>query len=178
MFYPISEYQRESASTSLYFFGAGACAAGAGAGAGAAAFCAGCALASAPAGTSASRLTGSAGATGAAFIGFTPFISELALGFEDTYASAREVIMKTMAAPVVIFVKNGAGPAPPKTVCEAPPNAAPISAPFPVWSSTIKISAMHTKTWMITNNTYICFVPEKIKSLKVNHRVYRYLCGG
>jgi hypothetical protein len=174
--FSISEYQRESASTFLYFFGAGACAAGAGAGAGAAAFSAGCALLAAP--PIGNPAAGSAGATGAAFIGLTPFISELTLGFEDTYASDREVIMKTMAAPVVIFVKNGAGPAPPKTVCEAPPNAAPISAPFPVWSSTIKISAMHTMTWMITNNRYICFVPEKIKSLKANHRVYCYLCGG
>ena len=88
-------------------------------------------------------------------MGFTPLISELALGFEDTYASDSDVIMKIMAAPVVILVKNGAGPAPPNTVWDAPPNAAPISAPFPVWSSTINMSAMHTMTWTRTNKAYM-----------------------
>ncbi len=76
--------------------------------------------------------------------GLTPRINELPLGLDEIYARESEVTMKMMAAPVVIFVRNGAGPAPPKIVWDAPPNAAPISAPLPVCSNTISMRAMHT----------------------------------
>jgi len=41
------------------------------------------------------------------------------------------VIIKTMAAAVVNFVRNPMAPELPKSVWLAPPKAAPISAPFP-----------------------------------------------
>jgi hypothetical protein len=59
-------------------------------------------------------------------------------------AKRRHVIMKIMAAAVVIFVKKEDAPAPPKTVWLEPPKAAPISAPLPFCKRTISISAMHT----------------------------------
>jgi hypothetical protein len=56
-----------------------------------------------------------------------------------------DVTMKIMATPVVILVKKPAGPADPKRVwLEPPPKAAPISAPFPVWSNTIRIKRIQT----------------------------------
>jgi hypothetical protein len=42
-----------------------------------------------------------------------------------------EVIIKTMAATVVNLERKPIAPALPKIVWLAPPNAAPISAPFP-----------------------------------------------
>jgi hypothetical protein len=61
------------------------------------------------------------------------------------YAKPMEVIIKTTATIVVIFVKNPAGPAAPKRVwLEPPPKAAPISAPLPVWRRTIMIRKKHT----------------------------------
>jgi hypothetical protein len=61
-----------------------------------------------------------------------------------------EVIMKMMATPVVILVKKPPGPADPKRVwLDPPPKAAPMSAPLPVWSKTIKIKKTHTKMWII-----------------------------
>ena len=46
-------------------------------------------------------------------------------------ASEIEVIKKTTATPVVSLLKNVAAPREPNTVCEEPPNTAPMSAPFP-----------------------------------------------
>jgi hypothetical protein len=50
-----------------------------------------------------------------------------------------------MAAPVVALLKNVEAPVLPNSVwLDPPPNAAPISDPLPVWSKTIKISAIQT----------------------------------
>ena len=51
--------------------------------------------------------------------------------------------MKTTAATVVSLLRNVDAPVLPKRVwLEPPPNAAPMSAPLPVCSSTIMISAI------------------------------------
>jgi hypothetical protein len=63
----------------------------------------------------------------------------------DEKVRRREVIIKTMAAIVVNLERNPIAPALPKIVWLAPPKAAPISAPFPAWRRTIKMSAMQTK---------------------------------
>jgi hypothetical protein len=60
--------------------------------------------------------------------------------------SRMQVIMNTTAAPVVSLDINELPPEPPKSVCEAPPNAAPISAPLPDWSKTITTSEIQTNT--------------------------------
>jgi hypothetical protein len=57
------------------------------------------------------------------------------------YERSKEVIINTIAAPVVSLLIKELPPVPPKRVCDAPPNAAPISAPLPVWSKTIAINA-------------------------------------
>ena len=58
--------------------------------------------------------------------------------------------MKIMAAIVVALFKNVDAPAPPNKVwLDPPPKAAPMSAPLPVWSSTIKIKAKQTTTCKI-----------------------------
>ena len=58
--------------------------------------------------------------------------------------------MKIMAAPVVALLKNVEAPVLPNRVwLEPPPKAAPMSAPFPVWSSTIMINAILTIIWMM-----------------------------
>ena len=49
----------------------------------------------------------------------------------ESNARLSEVNMKIMAAPTVILLRNVPGPRLPKTVWLDPPNAAPISAPFP-----------------------------------------------
>ena len=60
------------------------------------------------------------------------------------YPSVKDVIMKTMAMPAVSLVKKFPAPLLPKIVALEPPNTAPISAPFPVWSKTTKIKPMLT----------------------------------
>ncbi|HTN71397.1 MAG TPA: hypothetical protein VMO00_09945 [Methylomirabilota bacterium] len=56
--------------------------------------------------------------------------------------------MKTMAMPAVNLVKKFPAPLLPKIVALEPPNTAPISAPFPVWSKTTNINPMLTIMWM------------------------------
>jgi len=56
------------------------------------------------------------------------------------YPSVKEVIMKTMAIPEVNLVRKFPAPLLPKIVALEPPNTAPISAPFPVWSKTTNIN--------------------------------------
>ena len=70
--------------------------------------------------------------------------------------------MKMMATPVVIFVNILAGPAAPKNVwLPPPPMEAPISAPLPLWSKTIRIKRMQTLTCKPIIIVVIClsFVP-------------------
>jgi hypothetical protein len=65
----------------------------------------------------------------------------------EKYAKVKDVSMKTIAAPVVILLKNEEAPVLPKIVwLLPPPNAAPISAPLPVCNRTTNIRAMQTTT--------------------------------
>ena len=74
----------------------------------------------------------------------------------DIYANTSEVSMKTIAAPVVALLKKVEAPVLPNNVwLDPPPKAAPMSAPLPVWSSTIMISAMQTSTWIIISKIVI-----------------------
>jgi hypothetical protein len=59
-------------------------------------------------------------------------------------ANSKDVNIKIVAAPTVTLLKKDVAPEPPNTVWLEPPNAAPISAPLPVWSNTIRIKAIHT----------------------------------
>jgi hypothetical protein len=59
-------------------------------------------------------------------------------------ASPREVNMNITAAATVTFCKKDVAPELPKTVWLEPPKAAPMLAPFPFWTKTIKIRAMQT----------------------------------
>jgi hypothetical protein len=61
-------------------------------------------------------------------------------------ANTRDVIIKTMAAIVVILLKKVAAPLLPKIVWLEPPNAAPSSAPLPPWRRTIDIRKKQTMT--------------------------------
>jgi hypothetical protein len=71
------------------------------------------------------------------------------------YVSIRDVSIKTIATPAVIFPKNVPAPEEPKTVWLEPPNAAPILAPLPACRSTIVIKTKQTKMCKIVNNAYI-----------------------
>jgi hypothetical protein len=64
----------------------------------------------------------------------------------DVMDRSIQVIMNKTAAPVVNLVMKELPPEPPKRVCEAPPNAAPISAPLPDWSKTMTTSATQAIT--------------------------------
>jgi hypothetical protein len=53
----------------------------------------------------------------------------------------------------VALLRNVDAPVLPNRVwLEPPPKAAPMSAPFPVWSKTIMISAILTQIWMMRSN--------------------------
>jgi hypothetical protein len=58
-------------------------------------------------------------------------MAEVADLFFDSTARLNEVNMKITAAVTVSLLKNVPGPRLPKIVWLDPPNAAPISAPFP-----------------------------------------------
>jgi hypothetical protein len=61
-----------------------------------------------------------------------------------------------MAAAVVALLKKVDAPVLPNSVwLEPPPNAAPMSAPLPVWSKTIMIRAIQTIIWMIIKRIVI-----------------------
>jgi hypothetical protein len=78
--------------------------------------------------------------------------------FPDIYASPNDVIMNMIAAPVVALLKNVDAPVLPKSVwLLPPPKAAPMSAPLPVWSNTIKISAKQTTTCNMISNMVIMY---------------------
>src|SRR5581483_12130996 len=76
-------------------------------------------------------------------------------GREDSLARAKEVIMKTIATAVVIFPRMVGVPMEPNTAwLPAPPNAEPMSAPFPACSSTIPMIARQTNTWTTMTAMY------------------------
>ena len=71
----------------------------------------------------------------------------VAVGFRPAkYPSVNEVIINTIAIPVVNRVKKLPAPLLPKIVELEPPNTAPTSAPFPVCSNTTRINPMLTST--------------------------------
>jgi hypothetical protein len=70
------------------------------------------------------------------------------------YVSARDVSIKSIATPAVIFPKKVPAPEEPKTVWLEPPKAAPMSAPLPAWRSTIKIKTRQIKICKIIKNVY------------------------
>jgi hypothetical protein len=76
--------------------------------------------------------------------GFTLSMRELFL--TDVIARKKDVIMKIMAAVVVSFARKLWAPLGPNTVFDAPPKAAPMSAPLPFCSSTIPIRMAETMT--------------------------------
>jgi hypothetical protein len=106
----------------------------------------GCAGAGAPA--------GGAGAAGGAELsvccgtspGATPFITEDEVPLPEIRASPRDVNMNMTAAATVILCKKDVAPELPKMVWLEPPKAAPMLAPFPFWSKTIRIRAIQTAT--------------------------------
>ena len=68
-------------------------------------------------------------------------------GKPDIYASVREVSIKTIAAPVVILLRNEVPPPAPNTDwLPLLPKDAPISAPFPDCSNTTAIRKILTIT--------------------------------
>ena len=62
------------------------------------------------------------------------------------YPSVRDVIINTIAIPVVSRVKKLPAPLLPKIVALDPPNTAPTSAPLPVCSKTTRIKPTLTMT--------------------------------
>ena len=89
------------------------------------------------------------GATGAGICcwtgsGFTLSMMELFL--TDVTARKNDVIMKTTAAVVVNFARKLCAPRGPKTVFEAPPKAAPMSAPLPFCRRTMAIKMVDMMT--------------------------------
>lgn len=63
--------------------------------------------------------------------------------------------MKMMATAAVIFPKKVPAPLEPKTVWLDPPKAAPMLAPLPACSKTIRIRVIQAKTWIMVNNVVI-----------------------
>ena len=91
--------------------------------------------------------TGVGGARGAVGAGCSCFMfsmTELLLLVVN--ASPSDVNMNIMAAAVVSFAKKLCAPLGPNTVCDAPPNAAPMSAPLPFCKRTIVIRMAETIT--------------------------------
>ncbi len=76
--------------------------------------------------------------------GLTPCITDASF-CRPRKVSPNEVIINKMAAAAVNFAKKGAAPVLPNTVWLDPPKAAPMPAPLPCCSSTIKIRAKQTK---------------------------------
>jgi hypothetical protein len=59
-------------------------------------------------------------------------------------ARDKDVTMNRIAAKAVNLARNGVAPELPKKVWLAPPKAAPMPAPRPDWSNTMKINARLT----------------------------------
>ena len=114
----------------------------------------GCAGAGWPAGSCMVPLAGAGplgGVAGFAGAVCDPDESRTVLAFEDARPakidSDSDVIMKTIAEPVVAFESSVAEPRGPKAVCDPmPPNAPAKSAAFPLCSSTTMIRKTQTIT--------------------------------
>ena len=84
--------------------------------------------------------------------------------------------MKIMAAAVVALLKNVDAPVLPNRVwLEPPPKAAPMSAPLPVWSSTIMISAILTIIWMMISKIDIMDFFPVWKRMNTKKAIYKHL---
>src|SRR5206468_7685858 len=71
-------------------------------------------------------------------------------------ASVNDVIVKTIAMPVVILPSKVGVPIDPNTAwLPAPPNAEPMSAPFPDCSRTMPMMAKHARTCRMVRAMYI-----------------------
>jgi len=77
---------------------------------------------------------------------------------DAVYVKVIDVSIKIMATAAVIFPRKVPAPLEPKTVWLDPPKAAPIFAPLPAWSKTIKIKVIQAKTCMMVNNVVIFYV--------------------
>ena len=87
-------------------------------------------------------VAGAAGAAGAALL--SKIVEDVR--FPEKYPSVSEVIIKTIAMPVVNRVRKFPAPLLPKMVELEPPKTAPTSAPLPVCSKTTRIKPMLTIT--------------------------------
>ena len=63
--------------------------------------------------------------------------------------------MKMIATAAVIFPRKVPAPLEPKTVWLDPPKAAPMLAPLPACSKTIRTRVIQAKTWIMVNNVVI-----------------------
>ncbi len=77
---------------------------------------------------------------------------------DAVYVKVIDVSIKIMATAAVIFPRKVPAPLEPKTVWLDPPKAAPIFAPLPACSKTIKIKVIQAKTCMMVNNVVIFYV--------------------
>ena len=94
------------------------------------------------------------GAAGAGFV-FRSMTVEEKFRCLARMARDKEVNINTNAVMTVNLLRKFAGPRLPKTVWLEPPNAAPISAPFPDCSRIAPIMSRQTMTWIMTSNVYI-----------------------
>ncbi len=101
-------------------------------------------FAGAGAGAGACCVGGTSGAEGAVCVWAGGMFSMTELFFDVVKARPSDVNMNTIAAPVVNFARKLWAPRGPKTVCDAPPNAAPMSAPLPFCKRTIPIKMAET----------------------------------
>ncbi len=69
-----------------------------------------------------------------------------------TMDNIRDDSINTIAEAVVSLLRKVEAPLLPKIVWLEPPNAAPISAPLPLWSKTMEIKKRQQVMWMIINN--------------------------
>jgi hypothetical protein len=89
---------------------------------------------------------GAAGVSaGAVWAGAAPCITEVPPRWPKK-VSAKDVTINKMAAPAVNLARKGVAPELPKKVWLAPPKAAPMPAPRPDCSKTMKINARQTVT--------------------------------
>jgi hypothetical protein len=84
--------------------------------------------------------------SGAVAGGRVSTIEEATERWFERIESPNDVSMKSVAAAIVILLRNVAAPRLPKMVWLDPPNAAPISAPFPAWRRITPIMMKHTNT--------------------------------
>src|SRR4030067_1601397 len=70
--------------------------------------------------------------------------------------------MKIIATMVVILPRKVPGPLLPKTVWLEPPKTAPMLAPFPACSSTVRIRTIQTITCNIMTRICTCYTPRML----------------